>query len=358
MTESKAALAAEAHPESHRPGMGHNRPPFLDFYRETNESLPSYLEEDAADLLKRFNDLVEAFEQRTPTEVDSKELNDKFTDFVNKKIAACKSALKGKHADHKEPFLTGGRTVDAFYKRRIDRLDEIATECRKRQTVWNLKVEADKRHIAEEAERKARAAQAEADRIAAEERRKAAEIAAEQERQAAAERRRREEEEREAKRISDEAAAKIKNEQDLARQIEMEAEEKKRQAARAEQVRLDNIAAEARRIEQEAVAKAAAEEAERRRVEAEDAAKAALAKSTDLTRSRGDQGGVSSLRSEWKGETEDRAILDLETLRSHFKIDHLNAAVESYVKAHAPKEPGSTCPPLKGARIWEHKFTR
>lgn len=339
-------------------GPGHNRPPLVDFYRETNEALPAYLEEESAALLARYAEIEAAF-GRVPAVIDSAELNDKCTDFTNKKISALKQALKGDHSRFKEPFLSGGRVVDAFYKRRDDKLSDFQTEVRKRQTVWNEKVEADKRRAAQEAERVARAAQAEADRIAAEERRKAAEIAASIERAAAEERRKREAAEAEAKRLADEAAAAIKNEQDMAKALILEAAEKRRQAERAEQTRLDEIAAHARQAEADAAAKAAAEEADRRRVDAEQAAKEALAKSTDLTRSRGDQGGVSSLRTAWDSDIEDRAVADLEALREHFTDDAFRDAIKSWVKANAP-DPNSDkpCPPLLGAKVWRKKYTR
>lgn len=339
------------------PGPGHNRPPMLDFYKEQNETLPAYLEAESVDILKRYEELTGAYD-RAPLVVDSAEINAKFTDFVNKKIASLRAAIKGAHGLYKAPFLEGGRIVDAFYKRRDDRLADIQTELRKRQTAWNLKVEADKRRAAEEAARIARAAQEEAERIAAEERRKAEAARQEQERALAEERRKREAAEAETKRLADAAAAKIKSEKDLAKAIELEAAEKRRQEAAAEQRRKDEAAEAARQAERDAAAKTAAEDAERRRVEAEEAAKAALAKSTDLTRSRGDQGGVSSLRSEWKGEVEDREILDLETLREHFTVDGLNDAIKSYVKSTAPKKEGVPGPTLKGARIWLRKFTR
>lgn len=347
-----AAAISEINP---RAVAGGNKPPLVDFYREQNEQLPEYLAEQSPEIIKRFEDLRGAFE-RSPKTVEDKETNEKFTDFIKKKIASCKSALKGLHSAHKEPFLTGGKIVDNFYLRRIDEMERWAKELAERQTEYNVKIEAAERRKREEAERVARAAAAEAERIAAEERRKAAEIAAEQERQAQAERRRREAEEAEARRQAAEAEAKIRNEQDLVKAVEMEAAEKVRQAARAEQARLEEVAAAARRAEAEAAAKTAAEEAARRQAMADEATKAAEAKSVELTRTRGTQGGVSSLRTEWKIEVADLEVLDLNLLKPYASVEDINTWLKGWLKPRAPKQ-GGIPPELPGARIYERKWT-
>lgn len=96
-------------------------------------------------------------------------------------------------------------------------------------------------------------------------------------------------------------------------------------------------------------------------VHARETQDATKVKAAELTRARGDFGSVSSLRSEWKGELLNRADLDLESLRHHITEDAYNQAIRSYIKANAPKgkDDSNEFPaPLKGARIWLHKFTR
>ncbi|HDZ73739.1 MAG TPA: hypothetical protein ENH55_13420 [Aurantimonas coralicida] len=85
---------------------------------------------------------------------------------------------------------------------------------------------------------------------------------------------------------------------------------------------------------------------------AEDAAvakKAAAAKAADLSRTRGDLGSVASLRTDWTGELEDRALLELEPLREHLTQDCLDKAIRAYAKAGGRQ--------LTGARIWQRQQT-
>ena len=73
----------------------------------------------------------------------------------------------------------------------------------------------------------------------------------------------------------------------------------------------------------------AAEEAARVAAgDAEKARHAAEAKAADLSRTRGELGGVATLRSRWTGELTDLATLDLETLREHLPTDALNQAIQ------------------------------
>ena len=131
------------------------------------------------------------------------------------------------------------------------------------------------------------------------------------------------------------------------------------QAARVEAARLQKIAddaaaalrAEADKMREAQNLDAAVErEAEAQRAEAAAllASREAQAKVADLSRTRGDMGGVSSLRTEWRGEIISRADLDLEALRDHIPADALDQAIRSFVKAGARN--------LTGARIYEHKY--
>jgi hypothetical protein len=78
-------------------------------------------------------------------------------------------------------------------------------------------------------------------------------------------------------------------------------------------------------------------EAHRRASEAvADAHKAeqlAAAKAADMSRTRGDYGSVSSLRTYWTFSDLDRDELDLETLRPHLATTALESAVRSFIKA-------------------------
>lgn len=94
-------------------------------------------------------------------------------------------------------------------------------------------------------------------------------------------------------------------------------------------------------VAEEAAAQAAADAAR--------AAQAAAAKPADLSRSRGDYGGVASLRTFWDFEGLDRDALDLEALRPHIPADALEKAVRSFVKAGGRQ--------LRGVRIFENTQT-
>jgi len=147
-------------------------------------------------------------------------------------------------------------------------------------------------------------------------------------------------------------------------QIAKEAEERRirdaaAQAAREEAARLQKIAddeaaalrAEADKAREEnnlAAAVEAEAQAERAAAAAHAVQREAQASVADLSRTRGEMGGVSSLRTEWRGELVDRATLDLEALRDHIPADALEQAIRSLVKAG--------CRTLAGARIYEHKF--
>lgn len=133
---------------------------------------------------------------------------------------------------------------------------------------------------------------------------------------AAAERRRREEDARiareEADRIAAEAAA-------AAAQVQTEAD-------------LGN-------------AIAAEDSATTAQAEAAKAQKEADAKAADMSRTRGDYGAVSSLRTTWEFSDLNRDTLDLEALRQHIPIDALEKAVRAAIKAGVRE--------LAGVRIYE-----
>lgn len=109
---------------------------------------------------------------------------------------------------------------------------------------------------------------------------------------------------------------------------------------------------EARRAEEEARAKAAEMQTHEDLDEAVEAAKTAAkatkeagASAADMSRTRGDYGGVSSLRTYWTFANLDRAKLDLEALRPHFTDDALEKAVRAFIKAGGRE--------IGGVRIFE-----
>ncbi len=266
--------------------LGHNRPP------ADEDPLVTRLLEDHDALFTRAGQLLKAGE-RVPATLDDEVTVQRVQDFV-KQVAACIKAGKSIHEAEKEPFLAGCRKIDTLFFGRIrDPLTELKKRIEARLTTYlRAKAEAERR-AREEAERKARE-EAERARREAEE---------------AAERARREAE-----------AARLENEADLEREIEAEAARKRQQ-----------------------------EEAERRaaqaRAEAERAARDAAAKAAELSRTRGEQGSVASLRTQWIGIIEDRDALDLEALRPHLPEDGLEKALRSFIRAGGRQ--------LRGARIFE-----
>lgn len=158
------------------------------------------------------------------------------------------------------------------------------------------------------------------------------------------------------KKITDplDAAKKTLNDRLTAHLRRKEAEERRR---REEAERLAREAAETARREAEEAARRLAEEsqlddaiakereARQAAADAAAAARAAEAKAAELSRTRGDYGGVSSLRTEWTGELVDRKTLDLEALREHLPTAALEQAIRSFVKAGGRS--------LRGASIYE-----
>jgi hypothetical protein len=126
---------------------------------------------------------------------------------------------------------------------------------------------------------------------------------------------------------------------------------------REEQERLAREAAETARREAEARARALADEqslqaaiaaekaAETASADLVKASQAAEVKPAVLSRTRGDYGAVSSLRTQWVFEGIDRETLDLEALRFHIPADGIEKAVRSFIKAGGRE--------LRGTRIYE-----
>ncbi len=138
----------------------------------------------------------------------------------------------------------------------------------------------------------------------------------------------------------------------------------------AEQARIAREAEDAARKAAELAAKAvedakslddaiAAEaEAERARAASIAAQQATQTKSTDITRVRGDQGSVSSLRMELKGEVIDRAALPMNLILPFISMDELNRALAQHLKLNGPKSEKDPLPNIPGTRIWWNAKTR
>lgn len=123
---------------------------------------------------------------------------------------------------------------------------------------------------------------------------------------------------------------------------------------REEQERLAREAAERARIEAEEKARAIADaagldeaiEAEKAaEIAAADLAKAeqaAEAKAAELSRTRGEYGSMSSLRTEWVFDAIDRSTIDLEALRPYLPADGLEKAVRAFIRAGGRELRGTT----------------
>lgn len=228
--------------------LGHNLPPL-------DELLP----EETTELVARRDELLGSF-ARMPLTVDSDEVNGKAADLV-RMMNSCIKSVEAARVARKEPYLAGGRQIDAHFALIKDPITKAAKAVEMRMTVYQREKAAAER-AAREAEARRQAAEAEAARKAAEE----AELVAESD-------------------------------------------------------------------EQLAVAIAAEEAAAQAAADAETARRAAEASAADLSRSRGELGAVSSLRTFFDFKDLDKERLDLETLRAFIPMDALEKAVRAFVRS-------------------------
>lgn len=128
-----------------------------------------------------------------------------------------------------------------------------------------------------------------------------------------------------AERARREAAA--REERERAEEARRRAEEEAR-AARDAQSLQDAIAAE--------------REAALAEADAIKAGQAAEVKAAELSRTRGEFGAVSSLRTYWTFDGLDRASLDLEALRAHLPLTGLETAIRSFIRAGGRDLRGTT----------------
>ena len=148
------------------PGIGHNQPPEG---IDPIEALNARLTANHADLLTRFCDLELAC-GRVPDPIASEEDAATATDF----IAQCQLHIKGAEREHrkeKELFLRAGRSVDAFFKRRSEKLNSALAPIMARLKVyrdWIAETERQRYHEARHrAEEEARQVLAEIDVVLA-----------------------------------------------------------------------------------------------------------------------------------------------------------------------------------------------
>lgn len=320
-----AAVTLPAEPD---PGFGHNNPP---------PDLLGRLCEDHADLLKRRDELLGGI-GRAPKEIEDEDTAGRMADFVQKQIDPFLKRAKDVHQAEKEPFLSGGRTVDGFWHTLIDDIEKGKAALNVVRKAYADKKAAEERRRREEEARKAAEVARLAREKAAEEERKriAAEMEAARLRDEAAEARRKQE--------AAEAAS-LQSESDLAAALEREARRKRDdEAAEAARIAGEKAAAEAARI--------AADEAERAEKSAAEAAKAAAAKPAELGRSRGGYGGMTTLKQFYDFKDVDRANIDLEALRWNLSDDSINKAIRAWIDAN--KEAVKAGRQLAGVTIFEN----
>lgn len=123
-----------------------------------------------------------------------------------------------------------------------------------------------------------------------------------------------------------------------------EKEETARQARLAEERAAREAAEKARREAEEKAKALADEQGLAAAIEAEKAAETAAAdlvkaeqaadvKAAELSRTRGEYGSVSSLRTQWVFDEIDRATIDLEALRPYLALADIEKAVRAFIKA-------------------------
>lgn len=140
------------------PAIGHNNPP-----RTPDEILRDCLTMRAADILQNHANLVAAA-QRAPLECKDEDTAEKMTSLI-KLLADNKKALESARENEKAPFLSGGRTVDNFFKGYTEKLDNARAGVNKPLEGYLLdKAAKERKRLADEAEasRKQAAAELEA----------------------------------------------------------------------------------------------------------------------------------------------------------------------------------------------------
>jgi hypothetical protein len=165
-------------------GLGHNRPPTLDWLTVKPDRLAvdkemlraHILSEDVvADLVARKGQLLGSA-SRCPQVIADDQTEKSASELIKMINAALKSA-GAQHDVRKRPFLDGGGVVDAVFNEIAHPLERTKGTIERRLTLYKREVEASARRAREE---EARRRQQEADRLAIEAARKAAMMTTEQ----------------------------------------------------------------------------------------------------------------------------------------------------------------------------------
>lgn len=144
------------------PNLGHNLPP------TDPQVLAENLNERHGDIVRRANELVEAA-ARVPETVEDDDTAGKVSDYI-KQLTACRKQAETTRVGQKEPYLAAGRTVDGFFKKVIEPLDQTKAAVQRRLDKYLREKQEAERKRREETERRAR--------IEAEQKRREAEAAA------------------------------------------------------------------------------------------------------------------------------------------------------------------------------------
>lgn len=364
-------------------GIGHNKPPIEEVFKEINETLLSDLERECESVVKTAADLVANAATMAPDIQDDDEEKNA-TDIVSQMKKHAKEA-ESRRTGIKAGALMAGSIIDNFFKSRvfesidqqIKRIDPGITRY-KREKVEKARRAAEEaariareeaeaqRRIAEEAARKAREAQEAKERAEREQREaEAARARAEQER-IDAERRAREAEAQRAESERRAKAAKDQEEREAAERAQREAEqranEERENAARA----LREAEAERQRAAAAKTEKALAS-AELSDARAEVKTQESLAKQADkdvlkiekvanastaqLSRAHGEYGGRSGLRNKWVAEIIDIENVDKDKVWPFLKEEHVQQGLDRFVALHKDKAR------MRGVRFYETNDT-
>ena len=320
-------------------------------------------------LINRCSQLISTADD-VPEFIEDEDTATKPADLVKLMKAAARECDLTRKQEN-EPYSQAKQAVDAFFKIPIEAIKDKQGEVERRLTKY-LQRKADReaeerrqraeRERAESEERFAKAVEAER---RANEAKQAAAIAAATSAAAAADKDAvvqiaRQARMRAESALADARAAKVANDgakyAEAMQRHELATAEAKEADARAGELRRLEREAEERRKAEEKTArganrdvKANVNEAARSQQAAERLDKRADANQAELSRTRGELGSVSSLRTDWVHDSVDRSALDLEALRQHIPADALDTAIRSFVRAG-----GRT---LRGARIFEQTPT-
>lgn len=364
-----------------RDGIGGNNPP-SDIEAFGEKILERYPEDFA-----KAKRILET-EERLPEEVNDDETSGKLGDFIKQAKTSYKG-LENIRSAEKEVYLEGGKRVDGFFKKTTDKLKTLIAKAEAVNAVYlQAKKDEEKRRLEEEAEKKrleaeAQIREAQKKQREADEKRKEAEAAQRKAEDDAAARekeiREKAEADRKAKQAeidalqkqkdqaeADRKAAKDKEERDQA-EIEAakqrEADLKKRLTAaqnylkkvdKEEKADLKEVKQDLNDVEDAALdlsrmARADQKESDRlldaavrTEKQAEKFEKLSDASAADLARTRGDQGSLSTIRTEWVGTVTNREIIDRTALWAHLKLEDIQIALNAWVKANPGKQmPGA-----------------